>query len=102
MIDRLEQLLSEGRDDPMLRFGLGNAYYREGRLAEAAVHLRECVDQDPGYSAAWRTLGRVYMDSGDADTARAAFEAGLKAAAASGDKQIEREIGVFLRKLEKG
>ena len=101
MIDRLEKMLREGRDDPMLRFGLGNACYRAGRLAEAAGHLRECVRQDPGYSAAWRTLGRVHMDNGDRGAAREAFEAGLTAAAAGGDKQIEREIEVFLRKLDK-
>ena len=34
MIDRLEKMLADGRDDPMLRFGLGSAYFNKDEWAK--------------------------------------------------------------------
>jgi len=102
LIERLEGLLAAGQDGPLLRFGLGQALLRDGRAAEAARHLAAAVAQDPGYSAAWKLLGRARAEAGDADGAASAFRDGIAAASAAGDKQAAKEMQVFLRRLERG
>ncbi|MBA1276136.1 MULTISPECIES: tetratricopeptide repeat protein [Pseudomonadaceae] len=101
MLESLEKMLAKGMDNPMLRFGLGKGYLDAGDPAQAATHLQRCVEQDPNYSAAWKLLGKALQTSGDRDGARRAWEQGVVAAQAHGDKQTEKEMGVFLRKLNK-
>ena len=101
MRDSLEKMLAKGVDNPLLRFGLGKSWLDEGNGAEAAVHLGKCVELDPKYSAAWKLLGKAYQVQGDAAGARRAWEKGLEAARAHGDKQAEKEMTVFLKKLDK-
>lgn len=100
-IPNLEAMLASGRDNALLRFGLGKAYLDAQDYVPAAEHLRQCVVHDPGYSAAWKFLGRALLESGDEPAARAAWAEGMQAAAAKGDKQAEKEMGVFLRRLDK-
>ncbi|MCQ4318964.1 tetratricopeptide repeat protein [Stutzerimonas stutzeri] len=101
MLESLEIMLAKGTDNPMLRFGLGKGYLDAGEAALAATHLQRCVEQDPRYSAAWKLLGKALQASGDNDGARRAWEQGLVAAQAHGDKQAEKEMSIFLRKLNK-
>ena len=101
MLETLQKMLAQGMDNPMLRFGLGKGFLDAGDAPQAAVHLQRCVEQDPKYSAAWKLLGKALQASGDPDGARRAWEHGLLAAQAHGDKQAEREMDVFLRKLNK-
>ncbi|SDI58245.1 tetratricopeptide repeat protein [Pseudomonas panipatensis] len=101
MLEGLEKMLAKGVDNPLLRFGLGKGYLDAGDAATAAVHLRRCVEQDPKYSAAWKLLGKALQAQGDLDGARRAWSDGLAAAQAHGDKQAEKEMTVFLRKLDK-
>ena len=97
----LEKLLAAGHDNALLRFGLGNAHLDAGEAAQALPHLQRCVAFDPGYSAAWKLLGKAHAALGDAAAARAAWTQGLEAARRHGDKQAEKEMTVFLRKLDK-
>ena len=99
--DNLEKMLLSGRDDAMLRFGLGSAYFREAQFAEAIPHLRACIDHDPTYTAAYKLLGKSLLKTGRREQARAVFETGLPVAARHGDKQTEREISAFLNKLSR-
>jgi Tfp pilus assembly protein PilF len=101
MIKALEEMLAKGVDNPMLRFGLGKGYLDGADAPRAAEHLQQCVAQDPGYSAAWKLLGKALQQQGDVAAARAAWEQGMEAARAKGDKQAEKEMTVFLRKLER-
>jgi len=101
MLESLEKMLAQGMDNPMLRFGLGKGYLDAGDAERAATHFRRCVEQDRKYSAAWKLLGRALQISGDNAGARDAWEQGLDAAQAHGDKQAEKEMTVFLRKLDK-
>lgn len=101
MRESLEKMLAKGVDNPLLRFGLGKSWLDEGNGAEAALHLGKCVELDPKYSAAWKLLGKAYQVQGDAAGARRAWEQGLEAARAHGDKQAEKEMTVFLKKLDK-
>jgi len=101
LIDNLEKMLAGGRDDALLRFGLGNAYYQNEDYGRAAEHLSKALEHDRTYSAAWKLLGRSRMRLGDADAARRAFEDGIEEAEKHGDKQAVKEMQVFLRKIEK-
>lgn len=101
MLDSLEKMLARGMDNPMLRFGLGKGYLDAGDAERAILHLRCCVEMDGKYSAAWKLLGKALQNSGDAAGARQAWEQGLIAAQGHGDKQAEKEMTVFLRKLDK-
>jgi Tfp pilus assembly protein PilF len=99
--EALEKMLAKGMDNALLRFGLGKGYLDAGDLPRAAEHLQRCVAFDPNYSAAWKLLGQTLSKQGLPDDARNAWLEGLRAAQAKGDKQAEKEIGVFLKRLDK-
>ncbi|KIP93838.1 MULTISPECIES: tetratricopeptide repeat protein [Pseudomonas] len=99
--EALEKMLAKGVDNSLLRFGLGKGYLDAGEAAKAAEHLQRCVEHDPQYSAAWKLLGKAHQAAGNPDAARSAWQSGLQAAQAKGDKQAEKEMSVFLRKLDK-
>ncbi|MCZ6559317.1 MAG: hypothetical protein O6931_00315 [Gammaproteobacteria bacterium] len=94
-------MLDGGRDDSLLRFSLGNALLAEKRAAEAVVHLLMAVEHDPGYSAAWKLLGKAQLAAGNEAAAADAYRAGIDAARSNGDQQAMKEMQVFLRRLKK-
>jgi len=101
LIANLEKLLGTPRDGALLRYSLGTEYLKAGEAARAIEYLREAVAREPQYSAAWKVLGRALAGAGRGDEAHAAFTAGIAAARAKGDKQAEKEMAVFARRLEK-
>jgi tetratricopeptide (TPR) repeat protein len=100
-IARLEKLLGTPRDGALLRFSLGLEYAKAGNPAEAIEHLRHALVMDPAYSAAWRSLGKALESAGQADAALAAYRDGIAAAQKKGDKQAEKEMTVFARRLSR-
>jgi len=96
-----ERMLAAGKDGAMLRFSLGNEYLKAGRADVAIGHLRRAVEIDPGYTAAWKALGRALVDSGQADEALAAYREGIAVAERKGDKQAGKEMQVFAKRIEK-
>ena len=101
MVENLEKMLAKGRDDAMLRFGLGSAYFNEGNLPLAVTHLESCLAQDASYSAAYKLLGKAYLLAGEPGKAISTFEAGMPVAEGQGDQQSEKEMRVFLGKAQK-
>ncbi len=89
------------RDGALLRVSLANALLAQGDAHAAMDELREALRFDPDYSAAWKLLGKTLADSGDAGAAIAAYRSGIAAAIQRGDKQAQKEMAVFLRRLEK-
>ena len=100
LIARLRAQLGGPRDGALLRFSLGTALLANGDATGAATAFREAVAFDGNYSAAWKMLGKSLAESGDDAAAIAAYRQGLDIARECGDKQVEKEIGVFLRRLE--
>jgi Flp pilus assembly protein TadD len=100
-IARFEGLLAAGKDGALLRFGLGQQYLAAGNAQSAVEHLRAAVAFDPGYSAAWKLLGKALVDAGRLDEAADAYRQGIAVAGKKGDKQAAKEMAVFLRRLEK-
>jgi predicted Zn-dependent protease len=100
-IANLQKLLGTPRDGALLRYSLGSEFLKAGDPAAAAAQLREAVTRDPAYSAAWKLLGRALADGGREAEALAAWREGIAAAQAKGDKQAEKEMAVFARRIEK-
>lgn len=98
---KLEKMIGSGRDSAMLRLTLARMLAREGKLPEAIHHLESAVEQDPGYTAAWKELGRLCEVAGKPASALSAWRQGVAVAQAKGDKQAGKEMVVFLRRLEK-
>lgn len=101
LIGNFEKMLAAGKDNALLRFGLGNAYLSAGEAEKAAEHLARAVEFDPAHSASWKLLGKALTQSNRPQDAMAAYRHGLEAARRKGDKQAEKEMAVFLRRLEK-
>jgi Tfp pilus assembly protein PilF len=101
MISGLEKLLGTPRDGALLRYSLGLEYAKAGEREKALEHLREAVTRDPLYSAAWKQLAKVLTDSNRPGEALAAYRQGIEAAKKKGDRQAEKEMTVFARRLEK-
>ncbi|MEQ1517792.1 MAG: tetratricopeptide repeat protein [Usitatibacteraceae bacterium] len=99
MIESFERMLLQGKDSPLLRFSLGGEYLKTGSVEQAIPHLRSAVALDPGYSAAWKLLGKALAESHDQVGARAAYTSGITAAQNKGDKQAAKEMAVFLKRL---
>jgi predicted Zn-dependent protease len=94
-----ETMLAAGRDGALLRFSLGNEYLKAGDAASACVHLARAVDIDPAYTAAWKLYGKALAAAGRDEDALAAYRHGIEIAHAKGDRQAEKEMTVFARRL---
>lgn len=101
MTARLQTMLDTGQDNLLLRFSLGKARFEQGDFTSAAEHLTQALAFDPQFSNAWKLLGRARLALADEAGARQAWQSGLKAAQIRGDAQVVKEIGVFLKRLDK-
>ena len=101
MTPRLEGLLASGKDSALMRCTLGKAYLDGDAPAVAHSHLQRATELDPGYSVAWKLLGRALLALDDASGARQAWSTGLACAQDKGDAQVVKEIGVFLKRLDR-
>ena len=99
--ENLQLMLERGQDSPLLRFALGQECLKAGDLVAAIDHLRQAVDQNPRYSAAWKVLGEAHARAGSAERAADVYERGIAAAQAAGDVQAAKEMGVFLKRLRR-
>jgi Flp pilus assembly protein TadD len=100
-LDNFERMLASGKDGALLRFSLGNEHLKARHPAEAASHLRRAVELDPGYTAAWKLLGRALSEAERHEEALAAYREGIAVAERKGDKQAGKEMTVFARRIEK-
>jgi predicted negative regulator of RcsB-dependent stress response len=98
-IDSLLKLVGTPRDGAMLRLTLARLLAAQGELEEAESHLEDATAMDGGYTAAWKELGKVRKQKSDPEGAVAAWRQGIAAARARGDKQAEKEMAVFLKRL---
>ena len=97
----LEKLLGTPRDGALLRFSLGLEYSKMENTEKAIEYFRHAVEKDAAYSAAWRALGKALESAGQPEQALAAYRDGIAAAHKKGDKQAEKEMTVFARRIEK-
>jgi Tfp pilus assembly protein PilF len=101
MISTLEKLLGTPRDGLLLRYSLGVEHAKAGDAERAAAYLRDAVQRDPLYSAAWKLLGKTLQNLQRDGEALEAYRQGIAAAKKKGDRQAEKEMTVFARRIEK-
>ena len=101
IIENFEKMLAQGQDNAMLRYTLGNAYFNEKEYPAAIIHLRKALEFDAEYSVAWKILGKALVANGDEQEAIEVYRKGLEVASSKGDKQAEKEMQVFLKRLLK-
>ena len=101
MRERLEKLLAQGRDSALLRLGLGDACLKDKDAEQAVLHLAQATAQQPGYSAAWKLLGKALQQLGRLEEAQAAWTTGVSVARQQGDLQAAKEMTVFVKRLQK-
>ena len=100
-IARLRALCGGPRDGALLRVSIAIALIARHDAEAAIAELRRALEFDPDYSAAWKQLGKLLAESGDAVAAIAAYQQGIAVAQKRGDKQAEKEMAVFLKRLRK-
>jgi len=100
-IDSLLALLDQGQDSLILRFGLGQAFLKQGDTEQAIDHLLQALEFDAEYSAAYKLLGKAYSQTGQAALAIQTYEKGIAVAESKGDIQAVKEMRVFLKRLLK-
>lgn len=100
VIANLQKLLGTPRDGALLRYSLGNEYLKSGDAHNAQLQLAEAVARDPGYSAAWKLLGKALAEDGQTQEALAAYRQGMEVAEKKGDKQAAKEMAVFAKRLQ--
>jgi Tfp pilus assembly protein PilF len=101
LLANLEKMIGGPRDGALLRYSLGLEYLKAGLAERAIEQLREAVARDSQYSAAWKVLGKALEGQAQPDGALQAYRCGIEAAQKKGDRQAEKEMTVFARRLEK-
>jgi tetratricopeptide (TPR) repeat protein len=101
MTANLEAMIAAGRDSPALRLALASRCYAEGRLDKAEEHAAAAVRLDAEYSAAWKLLGKVLVETGRAERAAEIYRRGIEVAEKRGDQQAAKEMRVFLKRIER-
>lgn len=101
LIASLRQQCGGPRDGALLRYALGNALLEAGDAMAAVEELRHALRFDPRYSAAWKLLGKACLAADDRAGAAEAWRQGIAVAQERGDKQAEKEMAVFLRRLQR-
>ena len=99
--ETIEKLIENGRDGYEARLAAGQARRAAGDLERAAEHFRTATGHEPSRTVAWQELGRCLNELGDPDGARDAWERGRSTARANGDKQSEKVIAVWLKRLDR-
>ena len=97
----LEKLIDDGRDSYEARLAAGQARLKNGDLEQAIVHFRQATTLKPEHTIAWQELGKALEANDEPGAAHEVWERGIAAARANGDKQAEKVMGVWLKRLSK-
>lgn len=100
-LNQLKQLIGTARDSAVLRMTIAKLLMQQRKPGEAAEQLTAALEMDAGYSAAWKELGKVRLAMDDPEGAAQTWSNGIRKAREQGDKQAEKEMSVFLRRLER-
>lgn len=96
-----ERMLASGKDSALLRYSIGNEYAKANEWPAAIGALAEAVALDPTYTAAWKLYAKTLDQAGRRAEALDAYRRGIVIARQKGDRQAEREMTVFARRIER-
>ncbi|MFP4208166.1 MAG: tetratricopeptide repeat protein [Wenzhouxiangella sp.] len=97
----IEKLIDQGRDGYEARLAAGQARLKSGDLDQAIAHLQKAAAFKPEQTMVWQELGRAQLDNGDLTAARRAWVKGSAVARTNGDKQAEKVMAVWLKRLDR-
>ena|SRR5579862_107125 len=97
-----ERMLAAGKDSALLRYSIGNEYLKVGDVEHAIDALANSVSLDATYTAAWKLYGGALEKTGRHAEALDAYRRGIVVARQKGDRQAEKEMTVFARRIERG
>ena len=100
-IAKLRKLVALDEDDPLSRFALGQALFKEGStesLNEAAEHLSFANSKDPDHLATYHILGQVLIRLGRTGEARTVLTAGCEKVKGIGEGK-GRDLGPVMAEL---
>ena len=101
LLERFETQLAEGNDSAILRLSIAQQLSTATRFDEAIGHLQRALLLNPLYTAVWLALGQAFEKTGNATRAIGTYKSGIETAKKNGDKQAERQMGVYLSRLLK-
>jgi cytochrome c-type biogenesis protein CcmH/NrfG len=90
--EMLEEFVAEDPDDSFSRYALALELEKEQRPDEAIARLREVLEHDENYVAAYYHLGRMLARAGKDEEALTVYRRGLEAARKAGDQKTANEI----------
>jgi Tfp pilus assembly protein PilF len=96
-----ERMVASGKDTALLRYSIGNEYAKTGEWPAAIDALSKAVALDPTYTAAWKLYAKVLEQAGRHADALDAYRRGIVVARQRGDRQAEKEMTVFARRIER-
>lgn len=100
-IEALQNMLDQGQDNLLLRYGLAQALLKDGQPDQAIEHLLKALEFEPQHSAAYKLLGKAYSESQQTELAIDTYQKGIAIAEQKGDVQAAKEMKVFLKRLLK-
>ena len=96
-----ERMLASGKDSALLRYAIGNECLKAGDFPGAVESLAQAVAQDPTYTAAWKLYANAREHAERHAEALDAYRRGIVVARQKGDRQAEKEMTVFARRIER-
>lgn len=100
-LEQLEDLVKQNQKNALMHYTLGIEYLRTNESKKAIPVLKEAINLEPDYSAAYRELGRALVNSNLKKEAIEIFNKGIAVAEEKGDIQTAKEMHVFLKRISK-
>jgi tetratricopeptide (TPR) repeat protein len=98
--EMLEEFLAADPADSFSRYALALELEKEQRAEEAITQLKEVLNRDASYVAAYYHLGRLLAREGQMEEARKVYRTGLDVAMKAGDRRTHGEIQEALESLD--
>lgn len=99
-LDKLSKMLEREPNDTFLIYGLALEHKKLGDHARSIELLDRVIQLDPGYCYAYHQKGLAFEATGDEESARSAYRAGIDAAKRKGDAHAQGEIEAALSMIE--
>jgi uncharacterized protein HemY len=95
-IEIFTAMLAEQPENAMIWYGLASEQYKLESWADAAKSLRQVVNLNPDYTAAYQMLGMVLANAGDLDGAHQVWRDGIEAADRTGAWKAKQHMRALL------
>ena len=99
-IKALTELLAKNPDDTFSRYALALEYNSIGKKESAIAALKELIQRDPKYVAAYHQLGQLHCEVNNTREAKKIYGKGIELAIEVGDTHAKAEMEEELEEIE--